>query len=546
MNFKTTAPSTQSWQYAADVMPQLICLVDRDARVLQVNRTLARWQLGAPEQARGLELHQMLHPGCSDPDCHLRLYWRRTMRLLAQHGRADCHIWDAPLKRHLEIRAMLPVASEDAAGDEPFFAVVTIDDVSPSKSSGHRARKATELLDRRIECEVQRRVQAVKARSHLLTVLDKTPVFIGMSDQNGVLYYLNPTGRNLIGLDEQEALSGLTLTDCYAPQERSRISEQSVLTARNEGAWSDDSMLSSRSGQEIRVHLTLLSHQDEHAQLSGFTLMGRDMRDWVRSEEALRTTQNEIWRLAAQHLTIQENERRRIALDLHDGLGQTLSLVKLSIEEAMRSMKTGSSGQAAQTLAGLGPTVKSALTELRRISMNLRPSTLDDLGILATLSWYFREFESACPELRLQREVSVAEADVPDLLKITIFRIVQEATGNALKHAKAARVRVSLQSQEGALMLRIEDNGQGFNPEQGLSQHEFGSGLGLQSMRERAELSGADYALTAAPGQGTRIEVLWPMPGLIERGLATSDEPGTAQQPRSPTDRRSAQNKRST
>ncbi len=543
MNFQTAAPITQSWQYAADAMPQLICLVDRDARVLQVNRTLARWQIGAPEQARGLELHQALHPDCSDPDCYLRGYWRRTVRLLAQHGRADCQVWDACLKRHLEIRSMLPMARDDA-GAEPFFAVVNIDDVSPLKFSGHRAHKASELLNRRIECEVQRRVQAVKARSHLLTVLDKTPVFIGMSDHNGVLYYLNPTGRNLIGLDEREALSGLTLTDCYAPQERARISEQSVLTAQNEGVWADDSMLSSRSGQEVRVHLTLLSHQDEQGQLSGFSLMGRDMRDWVRSEEALRTTQNEIWRMAAQHLTIQEDERRRIALDLHDGLGQTLSLVKHSIEEATRSISAGSSGQAAQALAGLGPTVKSALTELRRISMNLRPSTLDDLGILATLSWYFREFESACPELRLQREVTVAEADVPDLLKITIFRIVQEATGNALKHAKADRLRVSLQSQEGALILLIEDNGQGFDPEKGLSQHAFGSGLGLQSMRERAELSGADYALTATPGKGTRIEVLWPTPGVRGRGLGTSGEPGITHQPRSPTDRRSAPNSR--
>ncbi len=544
MNFKTTAPSTQSWQHAADAMPQLICLVDRDGRVLHANRTLTRWQLGVPEQARGLDLHQVLHPNCSDPDCHMRLYWRRTALRLAQHGRADCQVWDACLKRHLEIRTMLPVANEDAP-DPPFFAVINIDDVSHLKSGGHRAREAARLLNRRVEGEVQRRVQAIKARSPLLTVLDKTPVFIGMSDHNGVLYYLNPTGRNLIGLGEQEALAGLTLAECYAPHERSRIGEQAMLTAQNEGAWSDDAMLSSRSGQEIRVHLTLLSHQDEHAQLSGFTLMGRDMRDWMRNEEALRITQDELCRLAAQHLTIQENERRRIALDLHDGLGQTLSLVKLSIEEATRSMSTGSSGQAAQTLAGLGPTVKSALTELRRISMNLRPSTLDDLGILATLSWYFREFESACPELHLQREVSVAEADVPDLLKITIFRIVQEATGNALKHAKADRLRVRLKSQEGALILLIEDNGQGFDPELGLSQHAFGSGLGLQSMQERAELSGADYALTAAPGQGTRIEVLWPKPGGVKRGLATSEEASTPQQPRSPFDRRSAQNNRS-
>jgi signal transduction histidine kinase len=429
VNFKTTAPNTQSWQHAADAMPQLICLVDQSGRVLQANRTLARWQLGEPEQARSLDLHQALHADCSDPDCYLRLYWQRTALLLGQYGRSDYHVWDARLKRHLEIRALLPLANEDL-GAESFFAVLTIDDVSQLKASG----------------------------------------------------------------------------------------------------------------QEIRAQLTQLSHQDEHGQLSGFSLMGRDMSEWVHTEEALRVTQNEVWRLTAQHLTIQENERRRIALDLHDGLGQTLSLVKLSIEEATRSMSAGSSDRAAQTLAGLGPTVKSALTELRRISMNLRPSTLDDLGILATLSWYFREFESACPDLRLQREVTVVEADVPDLLKITIFRIVQEATGNALKHANADRLLVSLQSQDGALCLLIEDNGQGFDPELASSKHEFGSGLGLQSMRERAELSGANYAFSAAPGKGTRIEVRWPTPGAFQHGLETLAQAGAnIQQLRSPIDRRAAQ-----
>ena len=96
--------------------------------------------------------------------------------------------------------------------------------------------------------------------------------------------------------------------------------------------------------------------------------------------------------------------------------------------------------------------------------MNLRPATLDDLGILATLSWYFREFEAACPGVKLERDISVQEADVPDGLKISIFRIVQEATSNALKHAGATRIKVCLlRGEGGSLQLSIEDNGRGFD-----------------------------------------------------------------------------------
>ncbi|MBI4292010.1 MAG: ATP-binding protein [Betaproteobacteria bacterium] len=170
--------------------------------------------------------------------------------------------------------------------------------------------------------------------------------------------------------------------------------------------------------------------------------------------------------------------------------------------------------------------------------MNLRPSTLDDLGILATLSWYFREFEAACPSVKLERDIGVAEADVPQLLKISIFRIVQEATNNALKHARAKSIRVCLHSAGGALELTIEDNGQGFDPEAATT--DFNHGLGLQSMRERAELSGGSYEMVSAPGRGTRIQVGWPPPEQLARDWAAIPEPYSAPSTQEiiPTDRR--------
>jgi len=241
-----------------------------------------------------------------------------------------------------------------------------------------------------------------------------------------------------------------------------------------------------------------------------------------QNKRAAELTQNELWRLSAQHLTIQESERRRIAADLHDGLGQTLSLVKMSIEEAARSAKSGAEGKAAAALERLGPTIKSALAELRRMSMNLRPTTLDDLGILATLSWYAREFEAACPSIKLEREINVKESDISELLKITIFRIVQEATSNALKHAEADRIKVSLELEQGALELSIRDNGRGFDANAAAKGRDFHHGLGLQSMKERAELSGANYEFQSAPGKGTSIRVRWPSPEAVERKVAAA------------------------
>ena len=215
-------------------------------------------------------------------------------------------------------------------------------------------------------------------------------------------------------------------------------------------------------------------------------------------------------RLAAQHLTIQETERRRIAADLHDGLGQSLSLLKLAIQEVLRQTRAGVQPNAVDSVKKLIPKVENAMDELHRVAMDLRPSTLDDLGILPTLSWFVREFEAVNLKTRIEKHISVGEKDVPEPLKIAIFRILQEAVNNAVKHSDADCVRVSLHNGGDVLAFSIEDNGKGFDPDALEIREDARRGLGLQSMKERAELSGGSYTVNSAVGQGTKVCVWWP------------------------------------
>jgi signal transduction histidine kinase len=230
--------------------------------------------------------------------------------------------------------------------------------------------------------------------------------------------------------------------------------------------------------------------------------------EWLTPDQALRVARTQMWRLAAQHLHVQEAERRRIAGELHDGLGQTLSLVKQSIDEAAR-LANSASAKLEGSLQRLSSLVSTALTDMHRIAMNLQPSLLEDLGILATLSWYFREMESSYREVSFVRQIGVEERDVPELLRLPIFRIVQEATANALKHARAGRIKVALAAGAGTVKLSVEDNGRGFEVDNVQDKRDFTHGLGLQSMKERAELSGGSYQFQSAPGKGTRISVIW-------------------------------------
>jgi len=280
--------------------------------------------------------------------------------------------------------------------------------------------------------------------------------------------------------------------------------------AARDGSWSGESILLARDGREIRTTLVIIAHHGDGGHLVGFSAQERDMTEWVKAEEALRASQTELRRLAAQHLTIQETERRRIAADLHDGLGQSLSLLKLGIGEALRQIGAGVPQKAVESVTQLIPKVKGALNELHRVVMDLRPSTLDDLGILPTLSWFVREFEQANLKTRIEKHISVSERDVPEPLKLAIFRILQEAVNNAVKYSDADCIKVSLHSGGDILAFTVEDDGKGFDTGALASRRDVRTGLGLQSMRERAELSGGTFAVTSAVGKGTKICAWWP------------------------------------
>jgi signal transduction histidine kinase len=250
--------------------------------------------------------------------------------------------------------------------------------------------------------------------------------------------------------------------------------------------------------------------------------------DEMRIAHALRKSREELRRLSGLLVSIQEDERRRIAMDLHDGLGQSISLIKLSIENSARLLAAGATQEAGESLQRLIPRIDEALADVRRVSTELRPLILDDLGILPTLSWFFRELEAVAGGMVVEKMLNVAEHDVPVPLHITLYRILQEAIHNIVKHAAADRVRVRLDRINDALHLVIEDNGRGFDPDSVKFVEGQTRGLGLLSMKERASFSGGTYYLNSTPGKGTFIEVSWPA-GKCPASIDCCRNPNSAQ-----------------
>ena len=230
-----------------------------------------------------------------------------------------------------------------------------------------------------------------------------------------------------------------------------------------------------------------------------------------QAEEALAQSENQLRLLSKQLLKAQEDDRKRLAQELHDGIGQSLSAIKFRLETAAKQVSDDASGDGRAQLGMLVSMIQGTINEVRQIAMDLRPSVLDDLGLVATFSWFLREFQSTYCDMKLDKRIVVEESDVPEPLKIVIFRVAQEALNNVAKHSRADVVQVALAKRKGRIVLTIKDNGAGFDGNCSRLSWSHGRGFGLTGMKERTELSGGMFKLDTGPGLGTSIKASWPL-----------------------------------
>ncbi len=233
----------------------------------------------------------------------------------------------------------------------------------------------------------------------------------------------------------------------------------------------------------------------------------QEAHDDLETRVAERT--DALRRVSSRLLKAHEEERRRIALELHDGIGQALGAIKFSLESAIHQTHGDASSSPTERFEPVVAMLDGTIEEVRRLQRNLRPSMLDDLGILSTVSWFCREFEAVYPDITIEKEIHIEEETVPKPLKIVIFRIIQEAFNNISKHSQADSARLSLKTVDGMILLTMHDNGGGFDSTSpGFKEHS-GNGLGLTGMKERAELAGGSFSLESAPGAGTTLCASW-------------------------------------
>lgn len=235
-----------------------------------------------------------------------------------------------------------------------------------------------------------------------------------------------------------------------------------------------------------------------------------DLTPEKRLNDVVLRSKHELKLLSEKLLSAQEQERKRIASELHDTVGQYLSAIKFSLDNVNVLLEGGQVASGLRSLRALLPVIQEAIFEVRRISMDLRPAILDDLGLLATLSWHCRTFQDIYANIAIEKQIEIQEGDVPAKLRTTIYRIVQEALNNVAKHAKADRVVLGLGKTGAAIELIVTDNGCGFDVGEVLKGDLGERGLGLAGMRQRCESSGGSLHIDSSSGTGTIIRAVWP------------------------------------
>ncbi|MCC6195854.1 MAG: PAS domain S-box protein [Burkholderiales bacterium] len=345
------------------------------------------------------------------------------------------------------------------------------------------------------------------SEARLRAILDSAMDAIITVDEAQRVVLFNAAAEAMFGYRRDEAV-GLPLATFVPARFRDAHAEQ--VRAFGAGARSSRRMADARvvtglrrDGEEFPIDAAI-SHLTEGARRF-YTVILRDVSARVRALEDLRRSKEELSQLAAAAEATREHEKSRIARELHDELGQSLTMMRMDVAWCKANLPQGAPGFAAR-LERMEALLKATVGATRRIASDLRPLMLDDLGLVPALEWLVQTMgQRSGIECRLT--IDDPGLTLPPAHSTAVFRIVQEALTNIVKHAKAAHADVDVRQRDGVLTIVVRDDGVGFVPEDPREPSSFG----LLGLRERTSLLRGTATLRSAPGTGTTLEVALPL-----------------------------------
>ena len=323
-----------------------------------------------------------------------------------------------------------------------------------------------------------------------------------LTDGKGRIFSANKAATEIFGMTEEEICSGgrsaiLDETDPNWPK---------FFDARNRYGKAQGELRHFRKdGSTFLAEITSVKFKTASGEEQTNTII-RDITERKRAEEDLNESYQQIRRLTAYLQKVREDERAHIAREIHDELGQQLTVMKMDISWMKKKIKNGDVDALPAKMDEIQEMLDGAVSSVRRIATDLRPSLLDDIGLIAAIEWEVDMFR-----MRTGIKVNLSKPDSPIVLPnefVTgLFRILQESLTNIIRHAAASQVNIHLQNQNNEFILYIEDNGKGFD----MNTVAGKKTLGLLGMKERSAMMQGIFTINSEPLKGTKLEVRVPL-----------------------------------
>jgi PAS domain S-box-containing protein len=434
---------------------------------------------GMPREASLEEFRAVLHP--DDQPRYMELIQRalRTGELYENHYRV---IRPDGSTRVIHSHARI---ERDAAGS-PVRMLGVCRDVTDARSIEELARASQERF----------RLLVENVRDYALYLLDA----------EGFVTSWNSGAERIKGYQVDEIVG--RHFSCFFPPYQREIGKPAdqIEVAAREGRFEGEDWRVRKDGSTFWAHVVLTPLRDEEGRLRGFSNITHDVTKRRRAEDDLRSYAQRIQSMSRRLVHTQESERRLLAQELHDRVGQNLTALGLNVRLIANAMSPESMEQCGGRIEECVGLLEATVDAIRNVMGELRPQVLDEYGLVAALRSHAAAFSR-----RTGIAVSIAgdeACEFPKSADLAIFRIAQEALNNVVKHAQASRVELAFSAQDGVVRLVIQDDGAGFSAK---PADNADPGWGILIMRERAETVGARLTVESNPGQGVRLQVEYRM-----------------------------------
>ena len=339
-------------------------------------------------------------------------------------------------------------------------------------------------------------------------VVDGTPDVIFVKDCQGRYLISNAAGAHLIGKPVEEII-GKDDTAFYTAEDAHRVmdTDRQVIEGGKAKAYE---VAISLDGETRALLFTKTPYRNLSGEIQGLVVVAHDITEHQQASEHLENSRAELRALSAQLQSVREEERMRIAREIHDELGQVLTGLKMDVVSLARRMSDTTTAQNWQQLKertqSIAELINDAILTVRRISTELRPGLLDAVGLTAAIEWQAKEFENRTG-IKCNMRLPTVDITLDQNRTVAVFRIFQEILTNITRHAQASEVNVILEAREADLLLEATDNGRGIRA----SEFSNPKSLGLLGMRERTLLLGGEFNIRGVQGKGTTVTVRIPL-----------------------------------